>query len=71
MIPDEQSMVSTLPSTDSIIPSSRQYLESDGFESPNQRLLPLGARTNGHDHLEIGGCDDVEPVQEFGSPRYI
>ncbi|MEM1242807.1 MAG: diaminopimelate decarboxylase [Cyanobacteria bacterium P01_H01_bin.26] len=64
-------MVSTLPSTDSPIPSSREYVESDDFESPNQRRLPLGARVNGHDHLEIGGCDVVELVQEFGSPLYI
>jgi diaminopimelate decarboxylase len=39
--------------------------------SPNQQLLPLTAKTNGKDHLEIGGCDVVELVGQFGSPLYI
>lgn len=39
--------------------------------SPNQSLLPLTARTNGSDHLEVGGCDVVDLVQKFGSPLYI
>ena len=39
--------------------------------SPNQQLLPLTAITNQRDHLEIGGCDVVELVKEYGSPLYI
>lgn len=39
--------------------------------SPNQSLLPLTAKINAQDHLEIGGCDVTELVQEFGSPLYI
>ncbi|NUN65821.1 diaminopimelate decarboxylase [Pseudanabaena biceps] len=39
--------------------------------SPNQQLLPLTAVVNAHDHLEIGGCDVVELVQQYGSPLYI
>lgn len=39
--------------------------------SPNQQLLPLTAQTNAQDHLEVGGCDVVELVQQFGSPLYI
>ncbi|MEN9225853.1 MAG: diaminopimelate decarboxylase [Thermostichus sp. HHBFW_bins_43] len=39
--------------------------------SPNQSLHPLTSRTNSHGHLEIGGCDVVELVQQFGSPLYI
>lgn len=39
--------------------------------SPNQQLLPLTAKTNQHDRLEIGGCDVVELLQQFGSPLYI
>lgn len=39
--------------------------------SPNQSLLPLTAIANRHDHLEIGGCDVVTLVQQYGSPLYI
>lgn len=39
--------------------------------SPNQSLLPLTAKINAQDHLEIGGCDVTELVQQFGSPLYI
>ncbi len=39
--------------------------------SPNQQLLPLTAIVNPRDRLEIGGCDVVELVQQYGSPLYI
>ncbi len=39
--------------------------------SPNQQLLPLTAQTNHKDHLEIGGCDVIELVSQYGSPLYI
>jgi diaminopimelate decarboxylase len=39
--------------------------------SPNQQLLPLTAQTNNHDHLEVGGCDVIELVQQYGTPLYI
>jgi diaminopimelate decarboxylase len=39
--------------------------------SPNQQLLPLTASVNSSDHLEIGGCDVVDLVQQYGSPLYI
>ncbi|MBW4579832.1 MAG: diaminopimelate decarboxylase [Tildeniella nuda ZEHNDER 1965/U140] len=39
--------------------------------SPNQHLLPLTATVNQNDHLEVGGCDVVDLVQNFGSPLYI
>jgi len=39
--------------------------------SPNQSLLPLTSRINSRGHLEIGGCDVVELVRQFGSPLYI
>ena len=39
--------------------------------SPNQEILPLTARINSHDCLEIGGCDVKTLVQQFGSPLYI
>jgi diaminopimelate decarboxylase len=41
------------------------------LRSPNQQLLPLTAKTNSSDHLEIGGCDVVELLQQYGSPLYI
>ena len=39
--------------------------------SPNQQLLPLTALVNPSDRLEVGGCDVVELVQQYGSPLYI
>ncbi|MDJ0661888.1 MAG: diaminopimelate decarboxylase [Crocosphaera sp.] len=39
--------------------------------SPNQCLLPLTAKINHQDHLEIGGCDLKTLVEQFGSPLYI
>jgi diaminopimelate decarboxylase len=39
--------------------------------SPNQELLPLTARINSHECLEIGGCDVTTLVRQFGSPLYI
>ena len=50
-----------------------QYLPnlSDQAPSPNQHIMPVTARVNEHDHLEVGGCDVVELVQQFGSPLYI
>lgn len=39
--------------------------------SPNQHLLPLTARVNELDHLEIGGCDLTHLVERFGSPLYV
>ena len=64
-------MVSTLPSTHHTTSSSLHYLETNGADSPNQRLLPLSARVNKQDHLEVGGCDVLDLMQEFGSPLYI
>ncbi len=39
--------------------------------SPNQELLPLTAKINEFDALEIGGCDVTSLVEQFGSPLYI
>ncbi|WP_066376639.1 MULTISPECIES: diaminopimelate decarboxylase [unclassified Anabaena] len=39
--------------------------------SPNQELLPLTAKVNSNDNLEIGGCDVTTLVEQFGSPLYI
>jgi len=55
--------------------TGRHYLsevtETLAERSPNQQLLPLTATVNQKEHLEIGGCDVVELVQQFGSPLYI
>ncbi|KAM3114267.1 diaminopimelate decarboxylase [Phormidesmis sp. 146-33] len=52
--------------------SGRQYIpNSDSDGSPNQFLMPLTARVNDRDHLEIGGCDLVDLVQRYGSPLYV
>ena len=60
--------------------SGRQYLPSPtpvetqhltSVRSPNQELLPLSAKVNSRDCLEIGGCDVKTLVEQFGSPLYI
>lgn len=64
-------------STKSVIAknSGLQYLpkstESDLESSPNQEILPLTAKVNSIDHLEIGGWDVTTLVEKFGSPLYI
>ena len=62
----EAGMVATPIGTEN---SGRQYLVE--ATSPNQSLLPLSARVNHQDHLEIGGCDVVELAQRFGTSLYI
>jgi diaminopimelate decarboxylase len=66
-------MVSTHPA--GIQHSGSQYLPETSSKnaklSPNQQLLPLSARVNSNDCLEIGGCDVTTLVQQFGSPLYI
>jgi diaminopimelate decarboxylase len=55
--------------------SGSQYLpEKSSMKadvSPNQQLMPLTAKVNDDDHLEIGGCDITTLVKQFGSPLYI
>ncbi|NEP14388.1 MAG: diaminopimelate decarboxylase [Symploca sp. SIO2C1] len=55
--------------------SGHQYLpsldNSPVNPSPNQQLLPLTAKVNSSDCLEIGGCDVTKLVEQFGSPLYI
>jgi len=55
--------------------SGLQYLPSPSnsqeTRSPNQELLPLTAKVNSNDCLEIGGCDLTKLVEKFGSPLYI
>ncbi|BAZ04041.1 diaminopimelate decarboxylase [Calothrix sp. NIES-3974] len=64
-------MVSTHPIR--VEQSGSQYISQDvnSHTSPNQQLLPLTARVNQDDHLEIGGCDVKALVEKFGSPLYI
>ena len=38
---------------------------------PLSHVYPLGSRINARDHLEIGGCDAVELVRQFGTPLYV
>ena len=49
--------------------TAHQYLIN--ATSANQSLLPLTARVNALDHLEIGGCDVVELAERFGTSLYI
>ncbi len=34
-------------------------------------VYPIGSRINERGHLEIGGCDAIELVREFGTPAYV
>ncbi len=36
-----------------------------------ESFFPLTARVNPQSHLEIGGCDVVDLVREFGTPLYV
>jgi diaminopimelate decarboxylase len=66
-------MVSTHPV--GVQNSGKKYLPQSTIDnsaiSPNQSLLPLTAIVNSNDHLEIGGCDVKNLVEQFGSPLYI
>ncbi len=61
----------TPPASSQYLPDLPDTLDDQSTASPNQFLLPLTARTNAQDHLEIGGCDVVTLVQQWGSPLYI
>lgn len=56
-------------STESLAQSGKQSLLLQN--SPNQTLLPLSARVNSQNHLEIGGCDVTTLVAQYGTPLYI
>jgi len=66
-------MVSTHPTE--VQHTGSQYLpqrrNQNANVSPNQELLPLTAKVNSQDILEIGGCDVTTLVEQFGSPLYI
>ncbi|WP_088240955.1 diaminopimelate decarboxylase [Calothrix rhizosoleniae] len=66
-------MVSTHPpeTQDSAIKYLPKVSNNQPKISPNQQLLPLTAKVNSRDCLEIGGCDVTTLVQRFGSPLYI
>ena len=38
---------------------------------PNSELFPIRSTINAKDHLEIGGCDVVDLVGNYGTPLYI
>jgi diaminopimelate decarboxylase len=64
--------VLTSPKQETVVEdSSKNVTSSLDSLSPNQQLLPLTAIANADDHLEIGGCDVVDLVQQYGSPLYI
>lgn len=37
----------------------------------NQNIMPITAKVNEKNHLEIGGCDVVELADQYGTPLYI
>ena len=48
-----------------------QITSLDFPTSPNLELLPLTAKVNSQDSLEIGGCELKQLVEQFGSPLYV
>ncbi len=56
-------------------PTGRQYLpqieNNQVLPSVNQQLLPLTAKLNQKNHLEIGGCEVTTLVKQYGSALYI
>lgn len=37
----------------------------------NQSIMPLTAKINEQNHLEVGGCDTIELAQQYGTPLYV
>lgn len=37
----------------------------------NQSIMPLTAKVNGKNNLEIGGCDVVDLAEKYGTPLYV
>jgi diaminopimelate decarboxylase len=50
---------------DMIAPLSRNTVTS------LSHVYPVGSRINESGHLEIGGCDAIDLVREFGTPAYV
>ena len=44
---------------------------NDGDRLYLMRVFPSGTRVNERGRLEIGGCDAIELVEQFGSPAYV
>ena len=44
---------------------------SEKSDVEGSAVYPTGSRVNARGHLEVGGCDVVEVVAEFGTPVYI
>ncbi len=55
------------------MPQASSAARSTPISEPvaDSAAYPLGSRVNAAGHLEVGGCDVVEVVREFGSPVYI
>lgn len=52
--------------------SAEKFIQAfDDHLSPNQQLLPLTAKINDQNNLEIGGCDVLDLVKKFGTSLYI
>lgn len=60
-------------STSKVLDNSNKinYINFDTANSPNQQIPPLTYEVNNQGHLQIGGCDVIELIKEFGSPLYI
>jgi len=44
---------------------------SSNTVSSLSHVYPVGSRINERGHLEIGGCDAIDLVREFGTPAYV
>jgi diaminopimelate decarboxylase len=51
-------------------PTISKSISNSISNSPNQQLLPLTAKFDS-EHLQIGGCDVIDLVKQYGTPLYI
>ena len=66
----------TMLSTDRSLPNTghRYIPQITSLEvppSPNQELMPLTAKVNSDNQLEVGGCELSKLVEQYGSPLYV
>ena len=54
-----------------MVPLSNELKEKIMQQTANQNIMPVTARLNDQNHLEIGGCDTVDLANTYGTPLYV
>ncbi len=52
-------------------PAMRPFESEADSLSPNRNLTPLTTALDGHDRLQVGGCDLGELARRYGTPLYV